>query len=132
MIYGLLVIFKLEPLQLKQLAEVVVRWHLDSPKSGSSLEGNFLLSGWALAYEGQQERLHVVIQGSEGTYSYRMNLERGDVVEALLKGDQGLSKELMFGFTLPLEERQIWKPLQLGFETGGLIQWVATLSTTEE
>jgi hypothetical protein len=126
------VIFKLEPFNLKQLTEVVVRWNLDSPKSGSSLEGNFFLSGWALSQEGQQGRLHFVIQGSEGTFSYRMNSERGDVVGALLKGNQGLSKGLMFGFTLPLEERQIREPLRLGFETDGLIQWVATLSIAEE
>ena len=116
----------------KQLTEVVTKWNLDSPQPGMEVEGTFNLVGWALAHEGQQGRLHFVVQGRDGTYSYRMNSERADVAQAVLKRDPSLTKGLMLGFILQMQLSQIQDSLRLGFETDGLIQWVATLSTAAE
>jgi hypothetical protein len=123
--------WSIEQINEKQLAEVVTRWHLDSPQAGTEVAESLILAGWALAPKGQQGRLHFVVQRRDGIYSYRMNSERDDVASAELKTDPSLTKGLMLGFSLQLE-RHIREPLRLGFETDGLIQWVATLSIAEE
>ena len=124
--------WSIEQINEKQLAEVVSRWNLDSPKAGTEIGESLRLAGWALAPEGQQGRLHFVVQRRDGTYSYRMNSERDDVAQVLLKRDPSLTKGLMLGFNLQMERHQIESPLKLGFETDGLIQWVATLSIATE
>jgi hypothetical protein len=116
----------------QQFVEVVTRWHLDSPQAGTEVAESLRLAGWALAHEGQQDRLHFVVQRRDGTYSYRMNSERDDVASAELKTDPSITKGMMLGFNLQLERHQIESPLKLGFETDGLIQWVATLSIATE
>ena len=121
-----------EKINEKQLAEVVTRWSLDSPQDGTEFRESLRLAGWAIAQAGQQGRLHFVVQGRDGTYSYRMNSERDDVANLVLKTDPSLTKGLMLGFNLQLERHQIEGALKLGFETDGLIQWVATLSLAAE
>ena len=51
---------------------------------------------------------------------------------AILKTDPMLAKGLMLGFILQIELSQIQDSLRLGFETDGLIQWVAMLSIDAE
>jgi len=124
--------WRVEQIDEKQLAEVVTRWNLDSPQAGEEIGESLRLAGWAVAQTGQQGRLHVVVQGRDGTLSYRMNSERADVATAILKTDPMLVKELMLGFILQMELSQIQDSLRLGFETDGLIQWVASLSIAAE
>jgi hypothetical protein len=124
--------WRVEQIDDKQLAEVVTRWNLDSPQDGTEFGESLRLAGWALTKEGEQGRLHFVLQGRDGTYSYRMNSERADVAQLVLKTDTSLTKGLMLGFNLQLERHQIEGALKLGFETDGLIQWVATLSLSAE
>jgi len=124
--------WRVEQINEKQLAEVVTRWNLDSPQDGTEIRESLRLAGWAIAQTGQQGRLHFVVQGRDGTLSYRMNSERADVATAILKTDPMLAKGLMLGFILQIELSQIQDSLRLGFETDGLIQWVAMLSIDAE
>lgn len=124
--------WKIEAFQEKQIAEVVSRWHLDSPKPGFTVEDKCLLNGWALAREGNQSNLHYVLHLEEGTFSCPMNAERLDVPHVLKiqKKDEGITYN--YGFNILLDRYQIEGGVRLGFESHGLIQWMATLSVTEE
>jgi hypothetical protein len=122
--------YNIEGYQDSKIPKVVDRWNLDSPQAGSQMEDQgLLLGGWAIAAEGSQFRLHFVLRFQDGTFSYPMNTERHDVIRSVLQREPDQMGGLMFGFNLHLDPNQLRESFRLGFETDGLIQWVATIST---
>jgi len=113
----------------KPLEQIVSRWHLDAPASGSHWDGKdqVTLSGWALAADYPLHQLHFVVRTLDGTWSYPVRDDRPDVVRALFNREPSNSCELSCGFSRSLAAQIFETRVQLGFELGGIICPAATI-----
>jgi hypothetical protein len=115
------------------LSKVLVKWHLDEPRAHSDFVGadEVLLRGWALGWPETHAMLHFVVRSKAVTYSYPLLEARPDVIKTILdKAAEESHPRLACGFRYILPREAFADPVEIGFETDGLIHVAARLALT--
>ena len=123
-------IWKIEKTVKSPPEKVVSHWILDTPENGKEMAGDeIILAGWALAADqSAQARLHLVLRLPGGTRSYPLELDRCDVIKHVFNEAAASHPSRRCGFQISLPLAEVETCLEIGFETNGLIQTVASLS----
>jgi hypothetical protein len=123
-------IWKIEKAVKSPPEKVVSRWNLETPVNGKEMAGDeIILAGWALAADQPaQARLHLVLRLPGGTRSCPVELDRCDVIKHVFNEAAANHPSRSCGFHVSLTCAEAESGLEIGFETDGLIQTVASLS----
>lgn len=124
----------IEPANDPRLKNLLVAWHLDTPKTGDAYNSSqpLQVSGWALAEESQHAHLHLVLRLPGLTLSHSINQDRADVVAAILHEETSGHPRLICGFHHHLQPSDIGQGFTIGFETDGSIIEAVRLTVQPE
>lgn len=107
-------------------ATELTHWTLDAPQSLVAYEATdplrFRLRGWALA-DGDLP-VRVAVRYGDVTRCYRLDVDRGDVVQKILNQEPDGHPKLNCGFDLSLEAVP---ELEFGFEVDARFTWIYTM-----
>lgn len=103
-----------------------LRWNIDTSSEQDALKltnSRIELRGWLLA-EGERSP-RIAIKNDYATYSYPFNVNRPDVITAILKQPAEGHPRLGCGFSINVP---FSSQITLGLESDGLITWLAELN----
>lgn len=98
-------------------------WNLESPVAGKcemADEGALNIAGWALPQDAQ-DAVSVLIRMGAAVEVYEMNVERPDVVTAILQQPPEGHPQLRCGFNFTVPVKAVF--FSLGFRVGGVDLW---------
>lgn len=121
-------IWHVESVSSPGIDELIDKWYLDTPKQGDEVVDSAAINvkGWALCSEDQQNRLHIVLRFRDRTQSHALNVDRVDVVKAVLDGEEpSAHPQLRCGFNYSVAMEDAVEGFEIGFEIDGYIYSVA-------
>jgi len=112
--------------------QVIKLWNLDSPVAGKmeiGVERVLSFTGWVLTHEEQAE-VSVLIRSGSTVEAHRLNVERPDVVLAVLRQSLNETKQTRCGFSVkvPIHEGTF----RLGFRVGSKDFWVREVRVSRQ
>ena len=121
-------IWHVEGVPCPGIDELIDKWYLDTPKQGDEVVDDAAISvrGWALSSEETQSRLHIVLRFRDRTQSHALNVDRVDVVKAVLDAEEpSVHPQLRCGFNYSVAMGDAVEGFEIGFEIDGYIYSVA-------